>query len=259
MDNDALITRFLLGDLGPADRQRIEERLATDPTYFEAVAAFEDDLILKWHRGELTDDEQRLFVSSYSSPSRQARVKAGGQLIAVAQRWDTDTAEGWSPWKLLSQWRTTSWNAARFATAGAMGLLIAAAAVALFVSNDGIRQPAPRLTVAFTLAPVGDRSTTGTANLVSIPQAAENVSLQFEVADLAAADGLDAMVDSLTGAIVAAGSPVRVTRGADSSHVTLTVPSSDLADGDYVLRLRQASPAGGHVIIATRAFRVMHI
>jgi hypothetical protein len=270
MDNDALMTRFLLGDLDPVDQQKIEERLIADPAYFEALSALEDDLILRWHRGELADEEQRLFADSYlSSPSRQARVAAGRQLIDAATRWEASASARWPLWSSLWQWRSSPWNAARFASAGALALLVLAMSVGLFAPDGAIRwlqrdeqqntDAARGLTVAFTLAPVGDRGTTDSANLVRIPNEADEVWLQFEVADLSTADGLDAMVESLTGAIVAVGSPVRVTRTADSSHVTLTVPSRDLPDGDYVLRLRQASPAGDRITIATRTFRVMHL
>jgi hypothetical protein len=157
-----------------------------------------------------------------------------------------------------------------------VGLVVMAVSIGLFAPGDAIRrlrgdtrddtavQPqieaARRLAVAFTLAPAGDRGTTDTANLVLIPNEADEVWLQFEVANLNATDGLEAMVESLTGAIVAAASPVQVTRTGNSSHVALTVPSRDLpdGDGDYLLRLRQASPAGNHIIMATRAFRVIH-
>jgi hypothetical protein len=259
MDNDALMTRFLLGDLDPVDQEKIEERLITDRAYFETLAALEDDLILRWHRGELADDEQRLFADSYlSSPSRQARVAAGRELIDAAARWNASASARWSVWNSLRQWRESPWHAPRFASAGALALLALAVS---FVLLNRLPFDAPeetRLTVGFTLAPVGDRGTTDSTNLVAIPSGADEVRLQFEVADVTATEGLDGMVESLTGAIVAAGIPVRVTRTADSSFVALTVPSRDLPDGDYVLRLRQASLEGGLTTIATRAFRVMH-
>ena len=254
-DNDALMTRFLLGDLGPAEQQQIEERLVTDPAYFEALAALEDDLILRWHQGELADHDQRLFAEGYlSSPSRQARVAAGRQLIDDAKGWKASAPARRPVWNRLWQSPSSPLNAAWFASAGALALLVLAVSVGLFAPGDDARRRA----VAFTLAPVGDRGTTNNTNLIVLPQEADEVELQFEVADLSATDGLNAIVESLTGAIVAPGIPVRVTHAADASHVVLTVPSRDLPDGDYVLRLRHAALRGDDSIVATRAFRVIH-
>jgi len=131
---------------------------------------------------------------------------------------------------------------------------VLAVSAGLFAPGDAARQR----TVAFTLAPVGDRGTTDSTNLVLIPREANEVRLQFEVADLSATDSLDIVVESLTGAIVAPGIPVRVTQTANASHVELTMASSDLPDGDYVLRLRHAALRGDDSIVATRAFRVIH-
>jgi hypothetical protein len=125
--------------------------------------------------------------------------------------------------------------------------------------NTGLRRQVEltrRLAVAVTLAPVGESGTREGLNLVLIPRHADEVWLQFEVTDLRTTAGLDAMVEPLADAIVATPHPVRVARTPTSAQVALTVAAGDLPDGDYVLRLRRAATGSGHIIIATRAFRV---
>ncbi len=273
MNDERLMTRFLLGDLLPAERQAIEERLTTDPEYLEALAALEDDLILKWHRGELSDGEQRLFTESYfSSPSRQARVASAGDLIEAAERWKAAAAAGSSVWTRLWRWLSTPRYVPPFAAGGAVALLVVAVSVALFITNDATRrlhlvqqentglrrqvETTRRLAVAFTLAPVGERGTREGLNLVLIPRDADEVRLQFEVADLRTTAGLDAIIEPLADTVVATAQPVRVARTPTSAHVALTVAAGELPDGDCVLRLRRAATGGSHIIIATRAFRV---
>jgi hypothetical protein len=273
INDERLMSRFLLGDLLPAEQQAIEERLAADPEYFEALAGLEDDLILTWHRGELSDGEGRLFTQSYfSSPSRAARVASAGDLIEAAERWTAAAAAGSSVWNRLWRWLSTPPYVPRFAAAGAVALLVVAVSVALFITSDATRrlqlieqentglrrqvETTRRLAVAVTLAPVGERGTREGLNLVLIPRDADEVSLQFEVADLRTTAGLDALIEPLAEAIVATARPVRVARTPTSAHVALTVAAGDLPDGDYVLRLRRAATGSGHIIIATRAFRV---
>jgi hypothetical protein len=278
INDERLMTRFLLGDLLPAERQAIEERLATDPEYFEALAGLEDDLILKWHRGELSDGEERLFTESYfSSPSRQARVASAGDLIEAAEQWKVErwkaaAATGSSVWTRLWRWLSIPRYVPPFAAGGAVALLVVAVSVALFITNDATRrlqlieqensglrrqvETTRRLAVAFTLAPVGERGTREGLNLVLIPRDADEVRLQFEVADLHTTAGLDAIIEPLADTVVATAQPVRVARTPTSAHVALTMAAGELPDGDCVLRLRRAATGGGHIIIATRAFRV---
>jgi hypothetical protein len=275
INDERLMTRFLLGDLRPAERQAIEERLAADPVYFEALAALEDDLILRWHRGSLSDGEQRLFTESYfSSPSRQARVASGRELIEAAEQCMAAAAVGPSVWNRLSRWLSARPCAPPFAGARAVALLVVVVSVALFTTSNATRrlqlgdeedtrprqqvETARRSPVAFTLAPVGERGTTDGSNLVQIPRDVDEVRLQFEVTDLSAAAALEAMIEPLTGVIAAPARSVRVARTSTSEQVTLTVATDELPDGDYVLRLRRATPRGGHIIVATRTFRVIH-
>lgn len=276
INTEEALIRYLLDDLSRAEREAIEQRLAADPVYFEALAALEDDLILRWHRGELPDRQQRWFALAYfSSPSRQARVAAGRRLIEDIQRWKASAAAGSSPWnRVWWFWRSGLCDRVRFAGVAAVAVLVAAASSAVYITTDAARrlplggpddagaprqvESARRLAVAVTLAPVGDRGAADGSNLVVIPPDADEIWLQFEVADLTATTGLDAMIEPLAGAIAAPVRPVRVARTSTAAQVTLTVASGDLPDGDYLLRLRQAAARDEHTIITTRTFRVIH-
>jgi hypothetical protein len=128
----------------PAARQAIEKRLTVDPVYSEALAGLEDDLILKWHRGEHSTSEQRRFIQSYfSSPSREARVASAGDLIEAAERWNAAAAAGSSVWNRLWRWLSTPRYVPPFAAAGAVAVLVVAVSVALFITSDADTPAAP--------------------------------------------------------------------------------------------------------------------
>jgi hypothetical protein len=269
VNDEQLMTRFLLGDSLPAEREAIEERLASDPGYFEALAALEDELILKWHRGELTGDQRRFMTrSNVESPARAVRIAAGRDLIDAAERWTAADA-GASPWW---RWLTAPAALPRFAAAGALAALVAAVSLGVVMTSDATRRlqraeaenaalrqqadSAKRFVVAFTLAPVGDRGAADGTNLVLIPGGADEVWLQVEVTDVPAGERLDATVERVSDAIVSASRPMQAAVSAAASHAVLSMAAGDLGDGDYVLRLRRTVAGGSHSI-ATRTFRVV--
>src|SRR5262249_25667821 len=136
INNEEALIRYHLDDLSRAEREAIEQRLAADPVYFEALAALEDDLILRWHRGELPDRQQRWFALAYfSSPSRQARVAAGRRLIEDIQRWKASAAAGSSPWDPVWWfWRSGLGDRVRFAGGAAVAPLVPGPASAAYPS-----------------------------------------------------------------------------------------------------------------------------
>lgn len=278
-DDESILTRYLLGDLPPADQAPIDERLAHDAAYFEALCALEDEVILKWHRGELSDEESRLFALNYlSTPERHARVWSARELIEVVERANPDHQARVSIWDRMSQWWAAPRIALQSAVAVAAAILVAVTGFALYRLNTAMSQlnrterenvelrqqhaAARRLAVAFTLSPVGERSQEATEgpNVVRIPRQASEVWLQFQIADPGTSAGFDAVVESLDGTRAAASRPARVGRMDAAALVTVTVAAADLPDGDYVLRLRRAPVPSSDIrdVIATRAFRVTH-
>jgi hypothetical protein len=273
------LTRYLLGELTPDERAPIEDRIGRDASYFEALCALEDETILKWHRGELSDDERRLFTQTYlASPTRHARVESTRELIDVIERTRSAHDVHVPLWDRLGRWLAKPRQAPQFALAAFAALLVAVAGSAMYRMNVVMGQlqrvqhenvelrhrttAAQRLAVAFTLSPVGERSQEATegTNVVRIPREAAEVWLQFQIADPDASTGFDAVLESLERTHAATSRPARVERMATAALVTVRVAASDVPDGDYVLRLRRATVPSSAIldIVATRAFRVTH-
>ena len=278
-DDESLLTRYLLGDLPFADQAPIDERLARDVSYFESLCALEDELILKWHRGELSDDESRLFSLTYlSSPGRHARVWSTHELIDAIERAKPAQQARVSIWSRVGRWFTAPRLAPQFALVVLAAVLVAVMGLAVYRLNTVMSQlkraerdnvelrqqnaSAQRLAIAFTLSPVGERSQEATdgTNVVRIPRQAAEVWLQFQIADPGTTAGFDAVLESLERTRAATSRPARVGRTDAAALVTVTLAAADLPDGDYVLRLRRAPVPSTDIrdVVATRTFRVTH-
>lgn len=81
------ITRYLLGQLPPEEMDRTEEHLLTERGLFELAESVEDDLVDRYARGELTEDERRRFERRLlSSPRIQQRLDVARALVAYDRR-----------------------------------------------------------------------------------------------------------------------------------------------------------------------------
>ena len=96
-NDDRAMTDFLLGRVEGETREQILDQLGTDEAYFERMAALEDDLILRWHRGELSPEERALFAQVYAAPARRARVDAALALLRSAAEWNARNEPAGSP------------------------------------------------------------------------------------------------------------------------------------------------------------------
>lgn len=74
---DALMRRFLLDEVTPAEREQIEEQFLADPEVHEQLRALEDDLLLSHLQGRLPDDQRRqLDARLLASPDLRRRYDA---------------------------------------------------------------------------------------------------------------------------------------------------------------------------------------
>jgi hypothetical protein len=84
-DEEARLTRYLLGQLPAQEQAEVEERYLSDPDYHLALRAAERDLIDRYVRGELSDHEA--FETHYlSSPARRARAEFAQALAQWSDR-----------------------------------------------------------------------------------------------------------------------------------------------------------------------------
>lgn len=73
---DQEMTRYLLGELSPAEMARIEEYYLMDHAYYEKLLDIEDELIHEYVTGELAGRERELFEKNFLSiPQNREKVK----------------------------------------------------------------------------------------------------------------------------------------------------------------------------------------
>jgi hypothetical protein len=72
LEEDLLLRRFLLGELSPSEQSEVEERLFSDPEYFDQSRAAEDDLIDEYLYSDLDTDERARFEGHFlTTPERR--------------------------------------------------------------------------------------------------------------------------------------------------------------------------------------------
>ena len=92
-ENEERIVRYLLDEMGEEERLRLEDRLFHEPEFFELVHSVEDELILKFVRGDLESQPASRFSEVYmNEPAKRARVEsarawrqAAGEVAAASK------------------------------------------------------------------------------------------------------------------------------------------------------------------------------
>jgi hypothetical protein len=145
--DEDLMRRFLIGEVEPDERARIEELFMRDPEYFEALCAVEEEMILSHVRGDLPERWRAPFEAHVlASPAGRRKVEDTGALLQVLAKSAqyTQMTAPWRPeetWKRSSRFRT--WPRRRLlAAAGVSGMVAAAAALALVTASRRADAPA---------------------------------------------------------------------------------------------------------------------
>jgi hypothetical protein len=83
---EAVVVRYLLGDLPEEAQIQVEDRAFTDPAYLGVIEAVEADLIDAYVRGEMPASEQREFEARFLvSAQRRKKVEFARALARVAK------------------------------------------------------------------------------------------------------------------------------------------------------------------------------
>jgi type II secretory pathway pseudopilin PulG len=151
VDNEKLISRYLLGEL-PEDQQvEIEDRAFSDKDYLATITTVENDLIDEYVRGELSAADQKRFESRFlASAERRKRVEFAKALRTVVsqsaapEKNVVQTATGWSWRESLYAFLNGLNPAARLAFA-AVAILVVAGAALLFVETLRLRRQVTQL------------------------------------------------------------------------------------------------------------------
>jgi hypothetical protein len=279
LDSDTVVAAFLLETLGVEDRERVLTRLEEDEDYFERVAAFESDLILQWHRGDMPAGERELFARAYATPARRRLVEQMDVVIRVAEMATSpeaapaphpavvtpakERARAPEGGRGVAAWLSASWTVPRWFPAAAAVAIAAAFISGAYVGSrrssvDPSGVPPGSTIFGMRLTAVGEK---GPAipkgfDTLDLPLTASMVQLTVQPTVTPEAP-LTAVLTSPDRAIVLqAGTPM-IGHSSTGTTLTVTVRAADLPDGDYILIVRGTDAnAGGTGVISTQAFRV---
>jgi hypothetical protein len=85
-EDEQRIIRYLLNETDEEELSMVEERLSNDTAFFELIASVEDELIMKYVRGEMEEDLKPRFEKAYlESSERRARIESARQLRAAVR------------------------------------------------------------------------------------------------------------------------------------------------------------------------------
>jgi anti-sigma factor RsiW len=254
-DRDAILTRrYLLGETGDAERERIEQAYFADEAMLERMEAAEETLIEDYLADRLSPDSRNRFEREFLSlPHRRARVATIRALIAAAA--GADRAPGRGGFAARKS-RAVRWAAPLAAAA----LVLIAAGVWREVgvsrggrvkANDAVARSradasAPLRgsvhTFAVSLLPAGTRSA-GTTPDVVVPAGTDLVELRLaaEPGDVPFEHGR-AVVRTVSGAEVWSGPVTSPSDRLAGIAASITVPAPRLGPDDYVITLFAVSP-----------------
>jgi hypothetical protein len=85
--DDRLLARYLLADLSPDERERLDEMSIADDEFASCLSAVENDLVDAYVRDELSPADRERFRSSYlSSAKRRQKMEFAEALLGLEKR-----------------------------------------------------------------------------------------------------------------------------------------------------------------------------
>jgi hypothetical protein len=256
--DEELMRRFLLGEVSPAERERVEQRFIDDPDFFDALCGLEQELIVSHLRGELPEPlRSRFDARAAASESLRREIEQTAALTDALAPRGTGAA---SPPAHLS--RRVAFDRRILIAAAAAVVLLAAgvwwlqrARVTGPAGGDGTPgDPGAGAIATLVLLPGTTRSDVPQANVFRVPSGTRSVRLQLTTADAAVA-GARATVRPVGGAPLAVSSVPEIARTGESFTVSWVVPAAILRRGDYVWTMSRDQPPGEP--IASRFFSIV--
>lgn len=247
---DKEIRQYLLGGLDDEARQGIERRLLTEEDFFEELLFVEEELTDQYLNEGLSEDERRGFEGHFlSTPERRRKLsfaRALGRYVSEnSEAARADAAA--SPPRRVPEAAPT-WGARVRAFWGAQSLgLRAASAFAAAVLMVGaawllLRAPAPGRLVALSLSPAAVTRGDGVARpaAVRLPPDADALEVTLTLPG-GAAEGsrFSAELENEGGTVGRFEAERR-----DARTISLSIPSSRLARGQYALKVFESGADG---------------
>jgi hypothetical protein len=259
LQDEDLMRRFLLGESGDKERELVEDRFLTDPAYFEALCALEDELILSHIRGDLPQRWRRPFdVHVLASPARRRRVEEAERLhqsLSSSRRQPGRGAKRTLWTSPISLWMAVA--------AGIFGVVFSGWLIGRRTASDreaAIPSPTnrsqPVALATFVLAPGLTRSELGASNVFRVEPGIPQIRLQFSAP--AGSDGtLRTVLRPVGGESIQVPAEPEFRRDGNRVDVSWVVAAPLLPRGDYLLTLLSEAPAGQREPLASRFFSIV--
>lgn len=240
---DDQIVRYLLHQMEAEERSGLEDRLVREPSFFEVIAATEDDMIMRYVRGDLDTRLLPRFEEIYlHSSSKRARVEQA-RLFQQAVR---DAARTEKP-SLLAQWFASPASRLRLVvySAALAAVILSAVLLPRWISYPSPQPPQRLSSLRVSLDPGRVRSGAGVQ--IHLPAGTKQVEFQLALPPSASGESYRALLQTPERPQIWNGPAAR-----KGQAVVVTVPADRLAAGDYTLEL-QVNDAG----VADYYFRVL--
>lgn len=261
------LRRYLLGDLPPDARQRLEEQLLADDALYEELLVCEDELVDQYLAGTLTADERARVESHFLVPParRQKLAFASAFKRYIAQTGAvaaaTPSVEPATEDSVAAHIAAHAPRPFFLARRPLLGWALAALLLLAVTTVTWLaikRQPprSPAQVLAVTLTP-GTVRGGGELKRLKLPASGTLVQLQLELPS----DDYQSYAATLQtddGRSVLTQQALKAQSRGDSRHVSFDVPAERLARGDYRVRLSGvATDANAPEEIASYSFLVV--
>lgn len=273
--DELLLVKYLLGYLPDAEQVRIEDRALAEPDYRRELEAVEADLIDSYVRSELVAADRRAFELRFlTSPQRRGKVAFAKALAAVTRETESlPSSEPRPAWRALAALIRGSNPAWRFAAALALLVCVSAGLWLVFenaslrsrlsvleaqrldletrdrnlqqelsAARSRVERPATPLIATLVLLPGLSRAQTRVEELMLGP-GVQMARIEIQLEDRDDHPKFRGQLHTQSGTEILSWNNLARSRGGAGYVLSLDVPASILASGDYELAL-QGLPQG---------------
>ncbi len=248
LETDEQIVRYLLDEMNEEERSALEEHLSREPSFFEVIASAEDDMIMRYVRGDLESRLLPRFRDVYlNSPSKRARVEQARSLQQAVR----DAARSRKP-GLFSQLFAAKSPGFRVAMLSAAAVLVLMAVLWPLWRNPPLSQQPPLQDISQLRVSLSPGLVRGNAGVqITLPSRTRQVQFELTLPKQATDDSYRVILKTPEKPDVWSGLAVR-----KGLTATVRVPANLLAAGDYTLELQGRTDTSGEGI-AIYYLRVM--
>jgi len=249
LDTDEQIVRYLLDEMTGEERSALEEHLSREPAFFEIIASAEDDMIMRYVRGDLESRLLPRFREVYlNSPNKRARVEQARSLQQAVR----DAARSRKP-GLFSQLFAAKSLGFRVAMLSAAAVLVLMAVLWPLWRNPPLSQQPPLQDISQLRVSLSPGLVRGNAGVqITLPSGTRQVQFELTLPKQATDDSYRVILKTPEKPDVWSGLAVR-----KGLTATVRVPANLLAAGDYTLELQGRGAGTSGEGIAIYYLRVM--